>query len=149
MLLNLNTGVETRPRAAASAANMPGNGRSPEIRTSAPSNRFACLRSAPLTRSAKNPTVPMLATASTIAAIRMVSSPARQSRVSMRQASRSVFISRRSRRRDAVVADEAAGGERKPARAATGERGVMRDEQQRRAVLVIEAEHEIDDFVRP
>src|SRR4029079_19024008 len=146
MLLNLNTGVATSPRAVASAAKVSGNGRSPEISTSAPSNRFACVDSAPLTRSAKNPTVPMLATASTMAAIRMVSSPARQSRVSIRQASRSVFIERRSRRRDAVVGDQASRTEREPARAATSERGVMRDEQQRRTVLVIEAEHEVDDF---
>src|SRR4029078_6403510 len=88
----------------------------------------------------------MLATASTIAAIRMVSSPARQSRISMREASRSVFIGTRSRRRDAVVADQTSRTEREPARAATSERGVMRHEQQRRAVLVIEAEHEIDDI---
>ncbi len=94
MLLNLSTGVKARPRLPASAAKVSGNGRSPEISTSAPSSRFACRDSAPFTRSAKKPTVPMLATASTIATISTVSSPARQSRESMRKASRSVFIRR-------------------------------------------------------
>ena len=132
----------TSPRRRASSANDSGSGRSPEMSTSAPSSRFAWRVSAVFTRSAKKPTVPTLATASTIAAISTSSSPARQSRNSIRSASLNVGM--RSARR--LVADEAAGGERHPARATRREPHVVRDEQQRRAVLAIEAEHEIGDF---
>ncbi|MBK7591791.1 MAG: hypothetical protein IPI27_10950 [Betaproteobacteria bacterium] len=92
MLLNFSAGLEASPRRAASAANSGGSGRSPEISTSAPSSRLAWRVSAPLTRSAKKPTVPTLATASTSANSSTRSSPARQSRSSIRRASRSVFI---------------------------------------------------------
>src|SRR5207248_2362332 len=77
---------------------------SPDTIRSAPRSRLASRTSAPLTRSAKNPTVPTLAAASTSAAIRTDSSPARASRRSIRSARRSVFTRepRRSRRRSAV-----------------------------------------------
>ncbi len=84
----------------------------------------------------------MLATASTIAAISTVSSPARQSRDSIRNASRSVPIDVDG----ALVADEPARGQRQPPRAARRETGVVRDEEQRRAALAIQPEHEVGDF---
>ncbi len=163
MLLNLSTGVAARPRLRASAANVSGSGRSPEIMTSAPSSRFACRVSAVLTRSAKNATVPTLATASTSAAISTVSSPARQSRESIRRARPKVLTcrsvaaqrriaARRGRRlarikpHRALVADEPARGERQPPRAARRERDVVRDEDQRRAALAVEPEHQVRDF---
>src|SRR6266545_4883719 len=153
MLLNLIPGVTSSPRARASLSNAGGSGRSADTSRSAPSSTFACRVSAPFTRSAKKPTVPTLATASTSAAISTRSSPARQSRDSMRNARRTVAIIRldlldacaRCSRRHALVADELARGERETATAARRELRVVRDQNECRAVLAVQPEHELRD----
>ncbi len=111
---------------------------------SAPSSRFACVVSAPFTRSAKKPTVPTLPTASTSAATSTRNSPARQSRRSRRSASRSVFMRSgrdATRRRTSRPADSES-----LRAAARRERRVVRDQHERGAVLAIETEHEIGDL---
>jgi len=92
MLLKRIAGDVARPSLRASSANVCGSGRSPEIIRSAPSNRLACCTRPALTRSAKKPTVPTLATARTIAATSTRNSPARQSRARSRKARRAVRI---------------------------------------------------------
>ena len=85
-------------------------------------------------------------TASTSAAISTVSSPARQSRDSIRSASCSVCM------RSASAGIAASSPTSRPAasesapRAARREPRVVRDEQQRRAALAIQAEHQIGDL---
>src|SRR5439155_22291389 len=143
---------------------------------SAPSKRFAWRVKAPLTRSAKKPTVPTLAAASTSAAISTDNSPARASRESIRSARRIVFMERPPRLRPHLsirplrcpqmrgrnsrlgtarrrswsgadlVADELAALERDPAYAARSDVRVVRDEEQSRTTLAVQAKHHVGDF---
>ncbi len=150
MLLKRITGDVARPRRRASAVNASGSGRSPEIIRSAPSSRFAWPASAAFTRSAKNPTVPTLATASTSAAISTRNSPARQSRARSRNARRSVFMGafaragRLSHARSSPTKRPADSDSRLAQRDARV--SVVRDQQQRGAVLAIEPEHEVGNL---
>src|SRR5581483_6443758 len=85
------------------------------------------------TRSVKKATLVTPATAIAIASARMRSSPARQSRASMRSASLMRCASCDPPRREPDLA-----------RAAAGDRLVVRHEDQRRAALGVQREHELD-----
>ena len=72
--------VTLRPSETACVVKFSGNGRSPEIITSAPRSTFAWFTNAPFTRSANIATAPTLATASASASTRMRASVERNSR---------------------------------------------------------------------
>src|SRR5712671_6565037 len=135
MLTKLTLSARARPSRMISSRNSGLQAWSAVISTSAPSTWCASRVSACRTRSAKKETLATPPTASTSASASTRSSPARQSRTSIR----------RARRRTALaLAVDAAGDDPDLAGAAGGDRVVVGHQNERGAALSVQFEHKVD-----
>src|SRR5882672_364800 len=145
MLGKRTASVTASPRRNASPRNDSAIGASETTTRSAPSNWLASRVRVRPTRSAKKATVVRLATATISATASTRCSPARQSRPSMRDASRSTAAA--FKRSAALIAGQPAGGKLELARTAPGNRLVVGHQQHRGAAFPVEREHERDDLL--
>src|SRR5258706_1525704 len=135
MLTKLMLSAPRKPRLAISPRNSGAQAWSAVISTSAPSTWCASRVSACRTRSAKKETLATPPTASTSASASTRSSPARQSRTSIRRARRRIAL---------ALAVDAAGDEPDLAGAAGGDRVVVGHEHERGVRFRVHLEHEVD-----